>query len=60
MENQLNTEAKATKPRARKLHLRDGVHNRLRLVALQRGESISTTAETILDRELPSLAIIPV
>jgi hypothetical protein len=39
--------------RGRRLYLSDNVHLRLRMVAIDRGQNISKTAEEILDKILP-------
>lgn len=41
----------------RKLHLPDPIHDRLKLVALQRRTTASAVAAEILDRNLPRLRI---
>jgi hypothetical protein len=43
--------------KGRKLHLPDPIHDRLKLVALQRRTTASAVAAEILDRNLPRLRI---
>jgi hypothetical protein len=43
--------------KGRKLHLPDQIHDRLKLVALQRRTTASAIAAEILDRNLPRLRI---